>query len=340
MPSKRLDFAWRRGDTSGGIPLAKHTQTTGKTLMEIGFIGLGNMGGPMARRLIEAGHKVIACDTRVEAVAKLSALGAESASSPAEVADRVETVVASLPTPDIVRAVATGGTGVIHGKKIRRFVDLSTTGSTVAREIAQALAARNIVQIDSPVSGGVAGAQKGTLAVMVSGPRAEAAIVEPALKCFGNVFYIGEQSGLGQTMKLVNDLLSAACMGMTSEAMVLATKAGIDPATAVDVVNASSGRNSATQDKFPKAILPGTFALGFATNLMAKDVRLALQEAEALGLPMDIGRAVGRLWALALDENGPDSDFTEVVKPLERRAGVEVRARSTPGTARAQGAKS
>jgi 3-hydroxyisobutyrate dehydrogenase-like beta-hydroxyacid dehydrogenase len=305
--------------------------------MEVGFIGIGRMGLPMAGHLIAAGHKVVAFDTRPEAVAQLAARGAESAASPAEVADRVETVVASLPTPDIVKKVALGENGVIQGKRIRRFVDLSTTGSAVAREIAQALAGKNIVQIDSPVSGGVGGAEKATLAVMVSGPQEHVAIAEPALKCFGRVFYIGEQPGLAQSMKLVNNLLSAACMAMSSEALVLAAKAGVDPAVAVDVINASSGRNSATQDKFPKAILPGTFNLGFATALMVKDVRLALQEAEALGLEMDVGSAVGRIWERAIAELGGDSDFTEVVKPLERRAGVAVRANAPLAAKRAAG---
>jgi 3-hydroxyisobutyrate dehydrogenase-like beta-hydroxyacid dehydrogenase len=296
--------------------------------MEIGFIGLGNMGLPMAGHLLAAGHTVIAYDTRPEPLAQLVAKGAQAASSVLDVANRVENVMVSLPTPDIVRAVATGDGGAIHGKRIRRFIDLSTTGSTVAQEIAKTLAAKKIVQIDSPVSGGVGGAQKATLAVMVSGPRADVTPLEPALKCFGRVFYIGDQPGHAQTMKLANNLLSAACMAMSSEAVMLAAKAGIDPAVAVEVINASSGRNSATQDKFPKAVLTGTFDLGFTTHLMTKDVRLALQEAEALGLAMDIGRAVGRAWALAIEENGPDSDFTEIVKPLERRAGVELRARS------------
>ncbi|MCC7347953.1 MAG: NAD(P)-dependent oxidoreductase [Variibacter sp.] len=306
--------------------------------MEIGFIGLGNMGLPMARRLLEAGHTVVACDTRPEAVAKAVALGATSAASPAELADRVETIVASLPTPDIVKAVATGPGGVIQGKRVRRFVDLSTTGSTVAREIAQALAARNIVQIDCPVSGGVLGAEKGTLAVMVSGPRADVAVVEAALAVFGKVFFIGETPGLAQSMKLVNNLLSAACMAMSSEAMVLAAKAGIDPATAVEVVNNGSGRNSATQDKFPRAILPGTFNLGFTNALMTKDVRLALAEAQALGLTMDVGQAVGRAWERAMTEVGPQADFTTVIQPLEKAAKVEVRGPKTePARAKAAG---
>jgi 3-hydroxyisobutyrate dehydrogenase-like beta-hydroxyacid dehydrogenase len=303
--------------------------------MELGFIGLGNMGAPMVARLLAAGHTVTAYDSRPEALRAVAGQGVAAASSPADVADRVETVLASLPTPEIVRAVATGPKGVIEGKRVRRFIDLSTTGSQTARDIADALGKRNIVQIDSPVSGGVAGARKGTLAVMVSGPRSAFNGFEPVLACFGRVFFIGEQPGLAQTMKLVNNLLSAAALAVSSEALVLAAKAGIDPATAIDVINAGSGRNSATLDKFPRGILPGTFDMGFATGLMMKDVRLALQEAQALGLSMDIGRAVERLWELAVNEIGADKDFTTVIQPLERRAGVMVRAHAEDDASKA-----
>ena len=157
--------------------------------MDIGFIGLGNMGAHMARRLIEAGHRVIVYDTRQQAIGDLTARGASAARSPAEVADAAETVMASLPTPDVVLAVATGPRGVIEGKRVRHFVDLSTTGAEMAQRIFKLLAARNVVQIDSPVSGGVKGAEHGTLAVMASGPRAAIAAVEPALKAIGKVFH-------------------------------------------------------------------------------------------------------------------------------------------------------
>ena len=163
--------------------------------MDIGFIGLGNMGAHMARRLLEAGHKVVVYDTRQEAIGNLAALGAIAARSPAEVADAAEIVMASLPTPDVVLNVATGPSGVIEGKRVRRFVDLSTTGAVMAQRIFDMLRARNIVQIDSPVSGGVRGAEQGTLAVMVSGPRADVAAVEPALKVIGKIFVLGERPG-------------------------------------------------------------------------------------------------------------------------------------------------
>ena len=293
--------------------------------MDIGFIGLGNMGFPMVRRLLEAGHRVVVFDTRKEPVDKAVALGAEAAQSVREVADRAETVMASLPTPDIVLAVAAGKGGLIEGNRIRRFVDLSTTGSVMAQRIFDTLKEREIVQIDSPVSGGVSGAEKGTLAVMVSGPRAEVAVVEPALGIIGKVFFVDERPGAGQTMKLCNTSLSAAAMAATSEARVLGVKAGLDPRIMLDVINAGSGRNTATENKFPKMVVPRTFNLGFTNGLMAKDVTLALSEAKALGVPMDVADAVMRALKLACDEIGADKDLTTIVQPIERRAGVEVR---------------
>ena len=222
--------------------------------MDIGFIGLGNMGAHMARRLVEAGHKVIVYDIRQEAIGNIAALGAVAARSPKEVADAAETVMVSLPTPGIVLKVATGPDGVIEGRRVRRFVDLSTTGAVMAQRIFKLLAAKNIVQIDAPVSGGVRGAAKGTVAVMASGPRADVEAVEPALKVIGKFFFISERPGAGQTMKLCNNVLSAAGTVATSESMVTGVKAGLDPRIMVDVINASSGRSTATEQKFPEVV--------------------------------------------------------------------------------------
>jgi 3-hydroxyisobutyrate dehydrogenase-like beta-hydroxyacid dehydrogenase len=294
--------------------------------MDIGFIGLGNMGAHMARRLVEAGHKVIVYDVRQEAIGNLAALGAVAARSPKEVADAAETVMASLPTPDIVLKVATGPNGVIEGKRVRRFVDLSTTGSVMAQRIFKLLADKNIVQIDAPVSGGVRGAAKGTVAVMASGPRAEVEAVEPALKVIGKFFYIGERPGSGQTMKLCNNVLSAAATVSASESFVTGVKAGLDPRVMVDVINASSGRSTATEQKFPDVVIPRTFNQGFTAGLMLKDVNLFISEAKALGVPVDAIEAVAALLKLTCDELGSQSDITEVIKPIEKRAGVEVRA--------------
>jgi 3-hydroxyisobutyrate dehydrogenase-like beta-hydroxyacid dehydrogenase len=282
------------------------------------------MGQPMARRLIEAGHKLVVYDTRNDAVAPLVAMGAQVASSPADVADRVETVMASLPSLQISEKVATGEGGVIHGKRIKRFIDLSTTGSQVAVKIAATLAKKNITQIDSPVSGGVGGATKGTLAVMVSGPKAEIDLVKDVLAVFGKVFVIGDKPGMAQTMKLANNFLSATAMAATSEAVAMGVKAGLDPAVMIDVINAGSGRTTASDGKFPQAILPRTFNYGFATALMLKDVRLCFAEAKALNVPSAVMSAVLDQWETTNAEYGGDSDFTAIVQMIEKRAGVTV----------------
>jgi len=295
--------------------------------MEIGFIGLGMMGFHMARRLIEAGHSLVVYDTRSDAVARLTKLGASAAASPRDVADRVETVMASLPSVDAVFAVAAGKDGVVEGKKARRFVDLSTTGARMAVRVAEALAPKNIVQIDSPVSGGPGGAEKGTLAVMVSGPAADIELLRPALSVIGKVFVVGDRPGMGQTMKLANNLLSAAAMAVTSEAMVMGVKAGLDPAVMIEVINAGSGLNTASRDKFPRAILPRSFDYGFTNGLMYKDLRLCLEEAEGMGVPMWVGSMVRQMFQLATTQQGADADFTTVVKCVEQWAGVEVRGR-------------
>jgi 3-hydroxyisobutyrate dehydrogenase-like beta-hydroxyacid dehydrogenase len=296
--------------------------------MEIGFIGLGNMGMPMARRLIEAKHQLVVFDTRKEAMDKLAALGARTAASPKEVADRVETVMASLPSLQASLDVATGRNGVIEGGKVKRFVDLSTTGSQMAVRIHDLLKTRNIVQLDSPVSGGVSGAEKGTLAVMVSGPKADYEAIKGALEVIGKPFYISAKPGAGQTMKLANNFLSATATVATCEAVVMGVKAGLDPKVMIDVINSGSGMNTASRDKFPRSILPRTFDFGFATGLMVKDVRLAIEEMKALGLKMEVAEAVGRLWETVLREEGADSDFTSAIKPIEKAAGVVVGGKS------------
>jgi 3-hydroxyisobutyrate dehydrogenase-like beta-hydroxyacid dehydrogenase len=292
--------------------------------MDIGFIGLGNMGAPMARRLIEAGHRLVVFDTRGEAIAPLAALGAQAASSPQDVADRVETVMASLPSLQVSEQVALGEGGVIQGKRVKRLIDLSTTGARTAAKIAEVLAKKSIVQIDCPVSGGVGGAAKGTLAVMVSGPTSEVALVKDVLAVFGTVFVIGEKPGMAQTMKLANNFLSASAMAATAEAVAMGVKAGLDAAVMIDVINAGSGRSRASDQKFPQSILPRSFDYGFATALMLKDVRLCFDEARELGVPHAVMATVLDEWETTNREYGGDSDFTSIVKMIETRAGVTV----------------
>ena len=292
----------------------------------VGFVGVGQMGGPMAGRLLDAGYSLTIFDARESALSPLVARGAQALKSAAAVGSAVETVLVSLPTPAIVKQVVLGGDGVASGAKVKIVVDLSTTGARVEQEIADALMMKGIVLIDSPVSGGVAGAKKGTLAVMVACPAEKLETLRPMLEVFGKVFYLGEKPGLGQTMKLANNLLSATAMAITSEAIVMGVKAGLDPRVMLDVINAGTGRNSASQDKFPRAVVPRKFDFGFTNGLMYKDVKLCLEEAEAMGVPMWVASAVRQSWFLACNEIGADEDFTTIVKYIEKWSGVEVKA--------------
>jgi 3-hydroxyisobutyrate dehydrogenase-like beta-hydroxyacid dehydrogenase len=289
----------------------------------IGFVGVGRMGGPMSQRLIDAGHNLCVFDASAEATAALKKVGARVASSLDDVGNSADIVFVSLPTPSIVQSVVLDGIG--RGSRAKTIVDLSTSGPGMAGRVSAALKERGIAWIDAPVSGGIAGAKAGTLAVMASGPRASFDTVEPLLKNFGKVFYVGEKAGLAQVAKLGNNLLAAAAMVVSSEALAMGVKAGLDPKVMLDIINAGSGRNSATQDKFPRAILPRTFDFGFATGLSYKDVGLCVDEAEAMGVPMVCGSVVRQMLAITIAKYGASSDFTSIAKVLEEWAGVEMR---------------
>lgn len=291
----------------------------------LGFVGLGRMGGPMSSRLMDAGYGLCVFDTDKAAMKALVDRGAKAAASAADVAANAEIVLVSLPTPPIVQAVVLGENGISGGKAVRTVIDLSTTGPGTAKAVAQGLADKKIGWVDAPVSGGIAGAKGGTLAVMVSCPKGTYDTVTPILKNFGKLFFTGEKPGLAQTAKLANNLLAAAALVVSSEAFAMAVKAGINPRVLVDIVNVSSGRNSATQDKFPKSVLPGTFDFGFATGLSYKDVRLCVDEAEALGVPMVVGAAVREMLAITQAKFGAASDFTSIARVIEEWAGVEIR---------------
>jgi 3-hydroxyisobutyrate dehydrogenase-like beta-hydroxyacid dehydrogenase len=300
----------------------------GESIMtkEIGFIGVGKMGGPMAGRLVDAGYRIHVFDLRKEAIAGIIARGGVAAGSPADVASTVETVLVSLPTPDIVKQVVLGTSGVAEGATVKTYVDLSTTGPRVAAEVATALAEKGITALDAPVSGGVAGAERGTLAIMVSGPQQLCGELRPMFEVIGRYFYVGDEPGMGQLMKLANNMLSATAMAASAEVMVMGVKGGLDPRVMIDVINAGSGANTAIRDKFPKTILTRSFDYGFATGLMYKDVKLCLDEAEQLRAPMWVCSAVRQLWSETNGRFGPESDFTTIVQLVEQWAGVQVKA--------------
>jgi 3-hydroxyisobutyrate dehydrogenase-like beta-hydroxyacid dehydrogenase len=293
----------------------------------LGFVGVGRMGGPMARRLIEAGYSLTIFDTNEAAIKPLLAKGARRADSPAAVASEAEIVLASLPTPPIVQSVALGPKGIVEGTRVKTFIDVSTTGSTYAKRVAEGLKPKGILAVDAPVSGGVAGAEKGTLAVMVSCPDDAFPSVKPVMDVIGKVFHVGKQPGQGQTMKLLNNLLSATAMAISSEAVVMGVKAGLDARQIIDVINAGSGRNTATMDKIPRCVLNRKFDFGFAIGLLNKDIRLCMEEAESMGMPMVVGSAVRQMLAIGTASHGADADMTELIKVPESWAGVVVESK-------------
>ncbi len=280
------------------------------------------MGLPIAARLLAGGHRLLACDRRPEPRVALEAAGGEWAESPRAVAERCAVVLLSLPTPQVVEAVALGDDGLVRGAAIRTCVDLSTTGPIVARRVALALAERGIAWVDAPVSGGGAGAEQGTLAVMVSGPRATSDELAPVFATFGrNVFHVGDQPGQGHLMKLINNLLSTTTLAATYEALTLGAKAGLDPVTMLEVLRVSSGTNHAVESKIPKYLLRDQ-PMGFSLDLSHKDVTLAVAAGEALGMPMRMGRLTAELWQQAIDQRGPKQDYLQVVHLFEDLAGV------------------
>jgi 3-hydroxyisobutyrate dehydrogenase-like beta-hydroxyacid dehydrogenase len=294
----------------------------------VGFVGVGRLGGPMTQRLLAAGYRVCVYDVSAEASGQAKTLGATVLDSPSAVGDAADTVFLSLPNPDIVQRVCTSPGGLLDSGRVKRVVDFSTIGPRTAKIAAKALGEKGISYVDAPVSGGLKGAREGTLAVMVSCPQSIYAGLEQVLRIFGKPFHVGEEAGQAQVMKLANNLLAAAALVVSSEAMVMGAKAGLDPQVMLDVINMSSGRNSATQDKFPRAILPGTFDFGFHTGLSYKDVRLCIDEAESMGVPMVASAVVRQMLAVTQAMYGAESDFTSICKVIESWAGVQVRARA------------
>ena len=294
----------------------------------LGFIGLGMMGGPMALNLLEAGYEVFVLDTNAAALDPVVAKGGQAMSTPAEVASQVETVMVSLPTPDVVRTVACGADGLIEGTAIKTYIDLSTTGAVIAKEVGATLADKGIACLDAPVSGGARGAANGTVAIMVSGPKPAYDAALPALEVIGGkIFYVGAEPGMGQTVKVANNFLSATSSLSAAEALVMGTKAGLDPDVMLEVINVSSGRNNSTEDKFSVFVLPRDFR-SMRTRLGLKDLTLCTEQGEALGVPMWLANTVRQFYAHAVSQGHAEEPSIGLIRVIEDWAGVEVKGKN------------
>jgi 2-hydroxy-3-oxopropionate reductase len=282
----------------------------------------------MARRLVQAGHALSVYDVAEPAVAALAAAGATACESARAVGDAAELVLVSLPSPDVVSEVARDLAG---GSALRVYVDLSTTGPAIAEEVAVLLGDAGVGVVDAPVSGGVAGAESGKLTIMAAGAPEHIDVVRPVLELLGSrIFIVGDRPGQGQAVKVINNLMSACSVAITAEATSLGVKAGLDPATLLEVVAASSGSNTAAAQKFPAYVLTRTFHQGFRMSLMAKDVRLCLSEARRHSVPMLLGATVEHLWSLGEATFPDDADFIEIVRMFEEWANVRIESGSTP----------
>jgi 3-hydroxyisobutyrate dehydrogenase len=284
------------------------------TAETVGFIGLGRMGGPMSGRLVAAGYRLVGFDAA--GTRERLPRGAVAAASAEEVAAGADTVFLSLPNGDASRAVCRQLVDA-PGRRAQTVVDLSTIGIRAARECAALLAPAHLTYVDAPVSGGVAGARSGSLAVMVGASTAVFDRVQPLLGVLArNCFRVGDTPGQGQAMKLLNNYLSATALAATSEAVVFGARLGLDLTQMIDVINVSSGRSTASSDKFPRSILPRTYDFGFAGVYMAKDVRLYLEEAEQAGGPHALAAVVVQVWQ-RFHEAHPEADFTYIHRYFE-----------------------
>jgi 2-hydroxy-3-oxopropionate reductase len=293
--------------------------------MDAGFLGVGNMGQPMAGKLLDAGHSLTIFDLREAAMQPLLERQARRATSPKNLADQCEIVFVSLPTLAAFRAVALGDDGLVQGRTMKLLVNTCTVGVPFVKEIETAMAARGVTVVDCPISGGPPGARAGTLSVMVSGDPAAVERIRPMISLWGRTLTVaGDKPGAAQVLKLTNNILSAVSLAATAEAFVMGAKGGLDPEVMVSAVNAGSGRNSSTEAKFPASVLTRAFDYGAEMHILMKDIDLAIAQGEDLGVPMWVCQAARLVFKHAMYKGAEKEDITAIVKYIERDAGFEI----------------
>ena len=286
--------------------------------MRIGCLGLGNMGQPMAGKLLDGGHELWVYDVREEAMRPLLERQARKAASPKELADTCDTIIVSLPTLEIFRRALSGPDGLLAGNAIKTLVNTCTVGVPFIREIESECTATGVTVIDVPISGGVAGAKAGTLAMMVSGDPATVSDLMPVLRLWGQTIVVaGDKPGSAQIMKLTNNMLCAVALVATSEAMTMSGKAGIPDEAMLQILNNGTGRNFATMRLFPDTVLPRTFDFGATIEILMKDVDLAIEQGEELGVPMWVSQAVRLVLKHGVFQGRGQQDMSRIVEIIE-----------------------
>lgn len=289
--------------------------------MKIGLVGAGNIGRHFSTRLHAAGYDLTVFDIDATAVERARQAGIGIAGGVAELADRCDVVLLSLPVPDVVAQVAAK---VIEGKAVRVLVDLSTTGPSATERIARVVEAQGVDFVGAPVSGGTVAAEHGTLTIMPAGKREVVETLEPLFRTIArNIFYLGRSPTLGQTMKILNNTLYAVNLVASCEALVYGVKSGLDPKTMLDVINVSSGRSFATQERIPQCVLDRSFPLRFTTELLHKDVGMCIDDAQRLGAHMRVSPVVREFLAQVIEQGDGALDNACTIRHFERWAGVE-----------------
>jgi 3-hydroxyisobutyrate dehydrogenase len=302
----------------------------------VGFIGLGQMGAPMATRLAEAGYQVQGYDVRQDAARNWAErVGASPAATLAASAAGAAAVILMLPDSAVVRRVLDSLLPILAPGTV--VIDMSSSEPAVTRELAAEASRHGVTLVDAPVSGGVAGAVGGRLTIMAGGTPGDVQRVRGLLDVLGaRVVHVGDV-GAGHAVKALNNLLSATHLLATSEAMAAAAEFGLDVPTVLEAINAGSGRSGSTENKWPNIIVPRTFDSGFSLRLMLKDMRIALGLAESAGTRARLSAAATGLWAEAAEAPGDDADHTEIARWLDPDLSVQRRAGGANPPARSGG---
>lgn len=293
--------------------------------MRFGFIGIGAMGRPIATNIVNAGHDLVVCDTNNVATDILAQRGATVALTAKETASQADIVISCLPNQAIAKDVVLGTDGILAGDRARAYVNFGTFGSAYSEEIAHDVSKSGRAYLDAPVSGGPPGASAGTLGIMCSGDKETFDTLEPIFSVIaGKATYLGEKPGAAQTMKLANNIISFGNLAIALEAMTLGAKAGLDPEQMIEVINSSSGRNTATEVKIPNHVLNRAFDYGATMHIIEKDLELWRQEAELFDTPMWLGSNIRTLFRQCMTEFGRDSDIAELARTFEKMANVKI----------------
>jgi len=293
--------------------------------MQVGYLGVGNMGQPMAGKLMDAGHSLVVFDISEAAMEPSLLRQARRAVSPRDLGEQCEIVAVSLPTLAAFRAAVLGPDGLAAGSAIKVLLNTCTVGVPFLREVEAAVAPNGILIVDCPISGGPAGARTGMLSVMVSGDPAAIERVRPLIASWGPTLTIaGNRPGAAQVLKLTNNILFAVSLAATSEAFVMGAKGGLDPEVMVNAINAGSGRNGATLTVMPNAVLDRSFSYGAAMHILMKDIDLAIAQGEELGVPMWVCQAARLVYKHAMFEGAADADISTLVRQVESGAGFQM----------------